>query len=91
MSHDERRLGGFGGVFSKSNSPYQNTQGGGFHFVSRWPRSVIARSTKWKRRSHDGLEYICVRKVLAKQVPTAQRVEFKCTAGGLGRKPLQVM
>ena len=91
MSHDERRLGGFGGVFSKSNSPYQNTQGGGFYFVSRWPRSVIARSTKWKRRSHDGLEYIYVRKVLAKQVPTAQRVEFKCTAGGLRRKPLQVM
>ena len=27
----------------------------------------------------------------AKQVPTAQRVEFKCTAGGLRRKPLQVM
>ena len=64
MSHGERRLGGFGGVFSKANSPYQNTQGSGFHFVSRWPRSVIARSTKWKRRSHDGLEYIYVRKVL---------------------------
>ena len=26
MSHGERKLGGFGGVFSKSNSPYQNTQ-----------------------------------------------------------------
>ena len=91
MSHGERRLGGFGGVFSKENSPYQNTQGSRFNSVSRWPRSVIARSPKWKRRSLDGLEYIYVRKVLAKPVPTAQRVEFKCTADGLGRKHLQVM
>ena len=79
------------GGFSKANSPYQNTQGSGFHFVSRWPRSVIARSPKWKSRSHDGREYIYVRKALAKQVPTAQRVEFKCTGDGLRRKPLQVM
>ena len=91
MSHGERKLGEFGGVFSKANSPYQNTQGSGFHFVSRWPRSVIARSPKWNSRLHDGREYIYVRKALAKPVPTAQSVEFNCTAGGLRRKPLQMM